>query len=113
MGPHLSRPTTTLPRDMLELYTDRDLKGTVKMIGPVTSQSQLHYHSVDPLPDQITSMRWNLPEGVLVIFYDNFDGTGRQLVIWNKGEFESVSPFTMNDKISSYSWYRIGESSSR
>jgi len=112
MGPHTARPTSSIPRDTIELYTDRDLKGSLKGISPVTSQSQLAYHPITP-SDQVTSMRWNLPEGVLVVFYDNVDGTGRQMAIWNKGEFETVSPMNMNDKISSFAWYRLGEPSSR
>ena len=112
MGPDKARPTTSIPRDTIELYTDRELKGNLKSISPVTGQSQLEYHAVSP-SDQVTSMRWNLPEGVLVVFYDNVDGTGRQLAIWNKGEFETVSPMNMNDKISSFAWYRLGEPSSR
>src|SRR3954471_1896671 len=112
MAPHTARPTTSIPRDTIELYTDRDLKGSLKSISPLTAQSQLSYHAITP-SDQVTSMRWNLPEGVLVVFYDNADGTGRQLAIWNKGEFETVSPLNMNDKISSFAWYRLGEPSSR
>jgi hypothetical protein len=113
MPPHMARPTTNIPRDSMELYTDRDLKGTLKAIAPVTAQSQLEYHSVGSVNDQVTSMRWNLPEGVLVVFYDNIDGTGRQLAIWNKGEHPTISPWNMNDKISSFAWYRLGEPSSR
>jgi len=112
-GPFMSRPTTNIPSDMVELYTDRDLKGTLKGISPLTHESQLEYHPVGGVNDQVTSMRWNLPEGVLVVFYDNIDGTGRQFAIWNKGEVESVSPWNMNDKISSFAWYRLGEVSSR
>src|SRR5436190_19167576 len=113
MSPHMTRPTTSIPRDTMELYTDRDLKGTLKAFSPVTGQSQLEYKGVGNVNDQTTSMRWNLPEGVLVVFYDNIDGTGRQLAIWNKGEHATVSPWNMNDKISSFAWYRLGEPSSR
>jgi hypothetical protein len=112
-GPHMARPTTNIPRDTMELYTDRELKGTLKTMSPVTGESQLDYHSVGSVNDQITSMRWNIPEGVLVVFYDNIDGTGRQFAIWNKGEVETVTPWNMNDKISSWAWYRLGEPSSR
>ena len=110
--PDKGRPTTNVPRDTIELYTDRELKGSLKSISPVTAQSQLEYHGVNP-SDQVTSRRWNLPAGVLVVFYDNIEGTGRQLAIWNKGEFETVSPMNMNDKISGFAWYRLGEPSSR
>jgi len=113
MGPHMSRPSTNIPRDTIELYTDRDLKGTLRAISPVSSESQREYRTVGNVGDQVTSLRWNLPEGVLVVFYDNIDGTGRQLAIWNKGEYETVSPFNMNDKISSFAWYRLGEPTSR
>ena len=113
IGPQAARPTTNIPRDSMELYTDRDLHGTLKAISPVTGQSQLEYHSVLTINDQMTSLRWNLPEGVLVVFYDNIDGTGRQLAIWNKGEHPTVSPWNFNDRASSWAWYRLGEPSSR
>jgi hypothetical protein len=112
MPPHLARPTTTIPADTIELYGDRDLKGTLKSISPLTHESQLTYHPVG-MNDQATSLRWNVPEGVLVVFYDNIDGTGRQLAIWNKGEYETISPAVLNDRISSFAWYRLGEPSSR
>ncbi len=109
MPPNKARPTTNVPSDTMELYSDRDLKGHLLTISPVTKESPTEYHSVGIVNDQLTSTRWNLPAGVLVVFYDNIDGTGRQLAIWNKGEFETVSPFNMNDKISSWAWYRLGE----
>lgn len=112
LQPHMARPTTNVPADVIELYTDRELKGSLKSIGPITHESQLQYHAVAP-SDQVTSMRWNIPEGVLVVFYDNVDGTGRQLAVWNKGEYETISPWEMNDKISSFAWYRLGEPGGR
>ncbi|HEV8606683.1 MAG TPA: hypothetical protein VGQ99_15010 [Tepidisphaeraceae bacterium] len=113
MPPHMARPTTNLPSDTLELYSDRDLKGQLKTISPVTSESQLEYHGAGMINDQMTSARWNLPEGILVVFYDNIDGTGRQLAVWNKGEHPTVTPWNMNDKVSSWAWYRLGEPGSR
>jgi hypothetical protein len=111
--PHMARPITNIPKDTMELYTDRDLKGTLKTFSPITGQSQLEYHSVGLINDQITSLRWNVPEGVLVVFYDNVDGTGRQFTIWNKGEVPTVSPWNFNDRASSFAWYRLGEQSSK
>jgi hypothetical protein len=109
LPPNRARPTTSVPSDTMELYSDRDLKGRLLTVAPVTKESQTEYHGVGMLNDQMTSARWNLPPGVIVVFYDNIDGTGRQLAIWNKGEYETVSPFNMNDKISSWAWYRLGE----
>ena len=113
MTPQMAHPTTNIPADTMELYTDRDLKGTLKTFSPVTGESQLEYHGLLSINDQMTSLRWNLPEGVLVVFYDNIDGTGRQLAIWNKGEHPTVSPWNFNDRASSWAWYRLGELSSR
>ena len=86
---------------------------TLKTFSPITAQSQLEYHAVGSVNDQLTSLRWNVPEGVLVVFYDNIDGTGRQFTIWNKGEVPTVSPWNFNDRASSFAWYRLGEQSSK
>jgi hypothetical protein len=111
--PHGTRQTTTnLPADTIELYADRDLKGTLTSISPVTRQPQ-DYEDVKGANDRMTSLRWNLPEGVVVVLYDNIDGTGRQFSIWGKGEVDTVTPWNFNDRVSSYAWYRIGEASTR
>jgi hypothetical protein len=106
--PHNARPTTNVPADTIELYTDRDLKGRLTTLHPVTGQG-MDYQSVKDADDRMTSLRWNLPEGVLVVLYDNVDGTGRQMAIWGKGEMETVSPYNMNDRVSSWASYKIGE----
>ena len=104
---------TNVPLDTIEMYSDRDLKGTLTSIHPVTKEPQTDYHSAGAANDKMTSVRWNLPEGVTVVFYDNIDGTGRQLSIWGKGEFETVSPWNFNDRVSSWAWYRLGEPTER
>jgi len=111
--PHGARPTTGLPEDTIELYSDRDLKGMLTTISPVSKQSQTEYHAIGTANDQMTSMRWNLPDGVVVILYDNIDGTGRHVSIWGKGEIATVTPWALNDKASSWASYRLGEPGSR
>jgi hypothetical protein len=110
IAPHNARPTTNVPADTIELYSDRDLKGALTTLHPVTGQG-MDYNAIEGGNDRVTSLRWNLPEGVVVVLYDNVDGTGRQLSIWGKGEFETVSTFNMNDRFSSWASYRLGEPS--
>lgn len=109
LTPHGARPTTTVPMDTIEMYSDRDLKGMLTTIHPVSAQSQTEYHNAGTANDKMTSLRWNLPEGVVVVLYDNIDGTGRQFSIWGKGEYETVSPWNFNDRVSSWASYRLGE----
>jgi hypothetical protein len=71
----------------------------------------MDYNPIEGANDRMTSLRWNLPEGVVVVLYDNVDGTGRQLAIWGRGEVETITPFNMNDRVSSWASYRLGEPS--
>jgi len=106
---HGARAATSIPTDTIELFSDRDLKGELTTIHPVSGQAQTDYHSAGTANDKMTSMRWNLPEGIIVVLYDNIGGTGRQFTIWGKGEVETVTPWNFNDRVSSWAWYRLGE----
>lgn len=101
-------PTTNLPEGTIELYDDRDLKGDMHTIPFVRTErmGMLQEMELDAA-DDVSSLRWNLPRGVVAILHENADGTGRQLPIWGKGQYDMV-PWSFNDKVSRWSWYEVG-----
>lgn len=102
-------PTTNLPEGTIELFEDRNFKEDMTTIPFVRGQQM---GAMQQLPadatDDISSLRWNLPRGVVVILHENADGTGRQLPIWGMGQYDMV-PWSFNDKVSRWSWYEVGE----
>ncbi len=50
------------------------------------------------------SIDWNLPRGVLVVFYDNTNGTGRQFVIWGNGRRDSLESADFVKRASAWAW---------
>ncbi len=102
-----ARPTMPLPVGTIEMYNDRDFKGTLTTLGPVGSMPQATFHPVAQANDQMTSLRWNLPPGTIVVLYEDVGGMGRQLALWGSGEFASVIPQNFNDIVSTWAWYDV------
>ena len=101
-------PTTNLPEGTIELYEDRDLKGDMHTIPFVRTERMGMLQEMDlDAADDVSSLRWNLPRGVVAILHENADGTGRQLPVWGKGQYDMV-PWSFNDKVSRWSWYEVG-----
>jgi hypothetical protein len=60
---------------------------------------------------KVSSIRWNLVDNVVVVFYTSSKGTGRQLAVWGSGTFGSLKPYNINGKIKAWAWFRVGDSS--
>jgi hypothetical protein len=110
-----SRPMMTqqskerLAEDTLELHKDvgvRDKGKDVLAIESVTSRPEGALQPITgPLDNKVTSLRWNLPPGRIVVLYDNADGTGRRLPLWGDGEVSDLR--TIDDRISAWAWYDL------
>lgn len=59
----------------------------------------------DSMNNRASSMRWNLPAGVVVVLYDKADGTGRRMPLWGDGETPKLR--SMSDRISAWAWYNV------
>lgn len=103
-----SGPTNTIAADTLEFYKDSDLRGTMTSVGPVTQCPANTLQRVGKAADNMSSVRWNLPPGVIVVLYDDSKAKGRQLLLFGSGQYESVSPWDFNDKLSRWAWYDVG-----
>lgn len=100
--------TGVMAQATLELYRDRDLQGTLTSIGPVTQFPAGVLHKTGAAADEMTSLRWNLPPGVVVVLYEDAEGRGRQLTLFGRGQYPSVSLWDFNDKVSRWAWYDLG-----
>src|SRR6267143_4684449 len=101
----------SIPQNSIYLFENRDFGGKVTRIENVTSQPP----GVTEKPsrvDDMTSLKWDLPAGIVVIFYENADGTGTEFPIWGRGQLDSVSKWSFNDKVSRWAWYSVGGRSS-
>ena len=100
-------PTAALPVGTIEFYQNAGLKGTLTTVGPIDRLQQAEYHDPGRATDSMSSLRWNLPPGIVAVLYEDAGGLGRQLVIWGSGQYDSVSRFDFNDKVSRWAWYDI------
>lgn len=108
--PLMTRECESRPADnTLELHKDeavRDKGNDVIKITSVTDAEQGKMQLIEgPLNDKVSSLRWNLPPGVVVVLYENTDGTGRRIPIWGNGE--NVKLRSINDCISAWAWYDV------
>ena len=94
----------------LQLWQHTDYRGTIAPVTGVTGYAPGVYHRIpEGLADKMSSVRWDLPPGVVVVFYQHGTGTGRQLAVWSRGESPRLSRWDLNDKISRWSWFYVGD----
>src|SRR5688500_8463712 len=96
-----------LASNAIYMFEDRDFKGDVARLENVTGKPQGAMQEISD-DDSVTSLRWNLPPGVVVLFTQHENGTGDRAAVWGQGQVNSVSPWRFNDKISGWAWYDVG-----
>ncbi len=106
-GPALAWQGGTDP-DTLRLFRDEQFKGKNQVIHPLTSERAhqlvaLHKH----LRNKMSSMEWNLPRGVVVIFYQYTNGTGRQFVVWGSGRRGDLKDADFDNKAAACAWFYV------
>ncbi len=76
--------------------------------GPAACQAGvLHSLRGSAVHDQMTSLTWNLPGHVIVVFYEHPNGTGRQFVIWRSGSVTHLNAHGFNDCVSAWAWFQV------
>lgn len=101
-----SNPTGNLPDGTIEFYQDRDFKGELQTVV-VGQQATGVRHPMGFTADRVSSLRWNLPPGQVVILYEDAGGYGGQVPIWGKGQFDAVSRFDFDNKASRWAWFDV------
>ena len=105
--PLYANPTGDIPMGVVQAFKDRGFMDTLTTLGPVRDTPMGVRHRLGDARDSVSSLRWNLPPGVLVVLYEDAGGYGRQLALWGKGQYETVSEWDFNDKASRWAWYDI------
>jgi hypothetical protein len=99
----------TVGEDVFRLFQDRGLTGASELKRPVTEfKPHRPYRLAKYMKDGMTSLCWNLPEGVVVVFYDHSNARGRQYVIWGSGEVDDLVPWQFSDTVSKWAWFYVG-----
>lgn len=97
------------PKNSLILYEHQNFeeRGRRRIIS-VTDHSATSIHSLHQIDfkDCLSSLRWNLDEGIVVTLYEDHDGGGRQYQVWGKGQDPTTHDNDFKDCASSWNWYR-------
>lgn len=103
--PKYAKVSEGVPNESLQLFHNRDVKGDALPVELITDKPA---NSFREMPKDISSLKWRLPEGVVVTFSEKSDGLGPNLVVWGSGQFDSVALWQMNDKMKYWAWQYIG-----
>ena len=60
--------------------------------------------------DALSSLRWNLPDGVVIVFYENGVTTtnkGKQYVVFGSGQDDKLSDDNFQNCVSAWAWYKV------
>ncbi len=97
-------------QNSLQLWRHTDYRGKIGPVTSVTGYAPGEYHRLpEGLGDDMSSVRWDLPPGVVVILYQHSKGSGRHIALWSRGEFPRLSRWDLNDKVSSWAWFYVGD----
>lgn len=101
---------TTLSENTIQICVDNDFKGEQNTVKDVLKMHQPG--TMNELPanfdDSITSLRWNIEPGVLVVLFEDPTGKGQQLALWGKGQIPDLGKVDFNETASRWAWYNVG-----
>jgi hypothetical protein len=111
--PAATKPlSATVPADAMQFFKDKNFSGTMFQVSDVTTKLSWRAHQFEGKQEnKISSLRWNLPPGVVVNLHERDDGLGRTIYIFGSGEISEIKPWKLNDKLSSWAWNYIGGAS--
>lgn len=102
--------SSSVLQNTLILYEHRDFdeRGRVRIIA-LTDYTPQHHHSLHTMDfkDCLSSLRWNLDDGIVVEFAEHHDGGGRKYQCWGKGEDGDTHNNNFKDCASSWAWWRF------
>jgi hypothetical protein len=109
-APHGAQPlSTSVPENTIQFFVDKNFENDMKQVSPMTAEKHGELHAVPSHEaDRLTSLRWNLPEGVIVMLYQDAGGKKQQVAIWGEGQVPDLDIWDFNDKVSRWSWAYVG-----
>jgi hypothetical protein len=94
----------------IQLFDNPNFQGaesTVNRLDNIQAQGKAN-HVPGDLNDKVSSIRWSLPPGGIVVFYKDPDLLGEQLVLWGSGQVADLGKWDFNDKASRWAWFNVG-----
>lgn len=111
---HTARPPGTAAIDRavfdssLELFHDEGLVRAHTRLY-LAHDKGLRTHSLSRADkDEVSSVAWRLPPGVIAVLYEHSGGRGRQVHLWGEGLCSTLEPLKMNDATSGWMWAFLG-----
>jgi hypothetical protein len=101
--------TLNVGDNAFRLFLDPGFGGSSHLKRPVT-EAKPHrlYRPGSHMKDGMSSLCWNLPEGVVLAFYDHSNARGRQYITWGSGAVDDLAPWQFGDKLSRWAWFYVG-----
>jgi len=108
--PHGATPAAeAMPANSLQYFIDTNFRNDMEQVSPVTAQKAGEFQRMPKgTGDSLSSLRWNLPEGVVVVLYQDAGGGKQQTAIWGRGEIADLDTWDFNDKASRWTWSYVG-----
>ena len=107
-----TRPTRApVADDEMFLYATSGFNGLRQKVSDVTAHPPGELQPVlapDGPLDALHSLQWSLPHGVIVVLYENAEQTGRQLVVWGKGELRATRHWGSDGTVAGWAWFYVG-----
>ncbi|MCH8823692.1 MAG: hypothetical protein IH984_09320 [Planctomycetes bacterium] len=97
---HAQECSVSIPSGSIVFYKDTHFEGREEVFK--IEGKELHeMHDIGgKLSGSISSLRWNLPEGTIVVLYgSSAKNPSRQYVIWGEGQDDRLTGHGVNDKL--------------
>jgi len=108
-APNGSQPlATVVPDNTLQFFVDKDFRNDMTQVAPISENPGELHRIPSSQADSLTSLRWNLPEGVIVMLYQDAGGSKQQVAVWGQGQLADLDAWDFNDKASRWSWAYVG-----
>lgn len=97
---HAQECSVSIPSGSIVFYKDTDFEGSEE-IFKIEGKVEHEMHDIGgKLSGSISSLRWNLPEGTIVVLYgSSAKNPSRQYVIWGEGQDDRLTGHGVNDKL--------------
>lgn len=94
------------PRNAIKMFRDESFRGE-SLILSLADRAPGRFM---PIPrhfnDGISSLQWNLPPGVIVLFSERRDGSGVLFPIWGNYQNPRIKNWSVDNRISAWAWYK-------
>jgi len=97
---HAQECSVSIPSGSIVLYKDTDFGGCEEIFKIEGKESHEMHKINGDVGNNASSLRWNLPPGVIVVLYGpSATNPHRQYVIWGEGQDSRLTGNGVNDKL--------------